>query len=84
MLHPERVLVSSPKDVKISPFARMAQAANLVGHVIRHCDSDEMRISLVIEEFRLLYQTTQSLCDVILSEAFESSANYSSLAICFR
>lgn len=83
-MYPERVLVSSPPDVKISFFARLAQASNLVGRVIRHCEDEELQIQFAVEESQRLYHTSQSLSDIISLNGDESTVNLSSMALCYR
>ncbi|KAJ5619730.1 fungal-specific transcription factor domain protein [Penicillium lagena] len=83
MVPPEQVLVSAPSNVMVSPFARLAQSANLAGR-IRHCDDDNIEIRDSVERFELLHGTTLSLLELITSTSTNEDMEYSSQALCLR
>lgn len=81
---PERVSLSSPASMPVSPFARMAQASNLLGRVIRHCNDQASTPAFVIEDMELLHQTTSSLLS-LLTEDFSTTGNfYLAQSLCLR
>lgn len=84
MVPPEQVLVSAPSHVMVSPFARLAQSANLAGRVIRHCDDDDIEVRDSVERFELLYRTTLSLLELITSTSTDGGLECSSQALCLR
>ncbi|KAH8805405.1 hypothetical protein F5884DRAFT_799223 [Xylogone sp. PMI_703] len=82
MISPERLYISSPTTAITSPYARLAQAFNLLGRVIRHCDDQdpEQDLAFMLEEMNTLHQATSALLELIANEKSEDS--YVALAIC--
>ncbi|EPS27395.1 hypothetical protein PDE_02338 [Penicillium oxalicum 114-2] len=79
---PERVLASTPPNVKVSRFARLAQSANLLGRTIRHCNDGNHDIQFTATNFNLICGAIQSLLELILSESI-GVEDYTSLGLCF-
>ncbi|EAW06925.1 transcription factor domain protein [Aspergillus clavatus NRRL 1] len=65
MVPPERVSLSSQTVHTLSPFARLAQAANLLGRVIRHCNDTTLEINFVLDDFETLCQAIYSLMELL-------------------
>lgn len=82
MAAPERLYISSPTTAISSPFARLAQAYNLLGRVIRHCDDQSQDLAFMLDEMSTLHQATTSLLE--LSRDEEHEASYVVAAVCFR
>ena len=83
MVSPERVFVSTPPSVTVSPFATLAQACNLLGRVIRHCNDETPEPKFVIDEMSLLYGTVTSLLS-LLPVNDVGGEFFNSVAICYR
>lgn len=82
MVPPERLYVASPATAIASPFARLAQAFNLLGRVIRHCDDHDQDLDFMLEEMSTLHQATSALLELT---ANEGSGDYCvASAVCFR
>jgi hypothetical protein len=84
MVPPERLFLSSPTSTPVSPFARLAQASNLLGRVIRHCNDETLEIELALEEITLLHNTTSSLLSLLTGDSDATMAFYNAAAICLR
>jgi hypothetical protein len=82
MISPARLYISSPPTELISPYARLAQAFNLLGRVIRHCDDQDQGLAFMLEEMSTLHQAVSALIGLITNE--ESENTYVALAVCFR
>jgi hypothetical protein len=82
MVAPERLCVSSPATAITSPYARLAQAFNLLGRVIRHCDDRDQDLAFILEEMITLHQATSALLELTMNE--ESEGSYVASAVCFR
>ncbi|KAJ5611976.1 hypothetical protein N7510_005170 [Penicillium lagena] len=84
---PVRVLLSSmdTDPTLISPFARLGQAANLLGRVIRHCNDTTADVEHVLENAELLFGTITSLLDILATDnhASHPSSN-AATAFCLR
>ncbi|KAL3479386.1 hypothetical protein BJX99DRAFT_78198 [Aspergillus californicus] len=66
MVLPERISLSSGNNIDtLTPFARLAQASNLLGRVIRHCNDTTLQLGFVIEDFEALYQALYSLLELL-------------------
>jgi hypothetical protein len=85
MISPERVSLSSGNNSTVNGFARMAQASNLLGLVIRHCNDTPMELEYVLENFKILTRSLKSLLELSASEK-DSMFNdmNAATAICFR
>ncbi|KAJ5758547.1 hypothetical protein N7520_005703 [Penicillium odoratum] len=85
MMCPERVLLSSNSDTPVSAFARLAQASNLLGRVIKHCNETSLELGFVLDNFERLTQTIIAFLQ-LLTTSEDSSLNSLSTAtaICFR
>ncbi|RDW85927.1 hypothetical protein BP5796_04252 [Coleophoma crateriformis] len=81
MIASERLYVSSPTTARASPYARLAQAYNLLGRVIRHCNDPIQDLAFMLDEMSTLHQATSALLELIASE--ESEGSYVGLAVCF-
>lgn len=82
MAPPDRVLVSAPPNVIVSAFARLAQACNLLGRVIRHCNEETLEPKFALEDMTLLYNTITSLLNLLPEN--EIGGKFSSpAAVCF-
>ncbi|KAL4779903.1 hypothetical protein BJX76DRAFT_361343 [Aspergillus varians] len=69
MVPPERVSLSSKANTNaISPFARLAQASNLLGRVIRHCNDTALEVNFVLEDFETLCQAVYSLMELLQTQ----------------
>ncbi|RFU33261.1 hypothetical protein B7463_g3044, partial [Scytalidium lignicola] len=79
MISPERLYASSPATAITSPYARLAQAFNLLGRVIRHCDDQDQDIVFMLEEMNTLHQATCALLDLIKGD--ESEDSYVALSV---
>lgn len=64
MIHPEGLYVSSQQSAA-SPFARLAQAAHLLGRVIRHCHDSNLDPQFILDNFEALSQTNLSLTELL-------------------
>lgn len=82
MISPGRLYVSSPPTETTSPYARLAQAFNLLGRVIRHCNDPDPDTAFILEEMTTLNQVLFALLELTLSE--ESEGSYVAVAVCFR
>jgi hypothetical protein len=82
MVAPEKLYASSPAAVTPSGFSRLAQAFNLLGRVIRHCDDQYQDVDFILEEMNTLHQAISALLEVTSNEMFENS--YVASAVCFR
>jgi hypothetical protein len=83
MVPPDRVYVSAPASIKVGPFSRLAQACNLLGRVIRHCNDGSLETKYALEDMMLLYNTTTSLLNLLpVDDA--SGAYLNPAAVCFR
>jgi hypothetical protein len=82
---PERVLLSSNSDTPVSPFARLAQASNLLGLVVKHCNDTSMDIEYVLDNFERLTQTLIAFLQLLTtSQDLSSNPFTTASAICFR
>ncbi|PVH88931.1 hypothetical protein DL98DRAFT_622612 [Cadophora sp. DSE1049] len=81
MAAPQRLYISSPMTVRSSSFARFAQAYNLLGRVIRHCDDQDQDLSFMLDELSTLHQATSSLLEVARNESNEDLTL--AMSICF-
>ncbi|KAJ5746930.1 fungal-specific transcription factor domain protein [Penicillium nucicola] len=85
MMSPERVLLSSGSTNTVSSFARMAQASNLLGLVIRHCNDTSMDLEYVLNNFELLSRSLKSLLEMTGNDKDAMSSEMSTAtALCFR
>ena len=82
MIGPERLYISSPATATTSPYARLAQAFNLLGRVLRHCDDQEQDLAFILEEMGTLHQATSALLELTRNE--ESEDSYVATAVCLR
>lgn len=81
---PERVCLSSLTS-SVSPFARLAQASNLLGRVIRHCNDTALDLEFVLDNYEMLCQTIFSLVELLSQDDSTASIETSIAAtICFR
>lgn len=80
MFAPERLYISSPATSKTSPYARLAQAFNLLGRVIRHCDDQGQDLAFMLEEMNTLHQATSALLELTRNE--ESDNSHVATAVC--
>ncbi|BCR89577.1 fungal specific transcription factor domain-containing protein [Aspergillus chevalieri] len=79
---PERVCLSSLTG-SVSSFARLAQASNLLGRVIRHCNDTALELEFVLDNYEMLCQTLYSLVE-LLSHDFTTTIETSiASTICF-
>ncbi|KAE8392889.1 hypothetical protein BDV23DRAFT_170548 [Aspergillus alliaceus] len=84
MMTPERVSLSSQSTNPVSPFARLAQASNLLGRVIRHCNDTTLELNYVLDDFESLCQTISSLLELLSADGFNGSMETSIVAsICY-
>lgn len=69
----------------ISPFARLSQAANLLGRVIRHCNDTTADIEHVLDNAALLFGTINSLLEILAADnhVSQQSSNVAT-AFCLR
>ncbi|GAD96496.1 fungal specific transcription factor domain protein [Paecilomyces variotii No. 5] len=81
MIFPERLYMSSPTTAVTSPYARLAQAYNLMGRVIRHCDDEDQHLTFILEEMGTLHHAISALLDLVAHEKPEDS--YVVKAVCF-
>lgn len=64
MLPPDHIYVSSQQSAA-SPFARLAQAAYLLGRVIRHCNDDDLDPQFILDNYETLSQAIISLTELL-------------------
>lgn len=83
MVPPEHVYVSTPPSVTVSPFARLSQACNLLGRVIRHCNDANLEPKYALDDMMLLYNATASLLDLLPVDDI-SGAYLNPAAVCYR
>ncbi|KAI9760148.1 MAG: hypothetical protein M4579_001868 [Chaenotheca gracillima] len=80
----EPLFVSSATDMPAGPFARLCQAAHLLGRVIRHTtdkiDDPEFRVQEALQ----LEKTIKALAGVLPGECFEESRLCTAISICYR
>jgi hypothetical protein len=62
----------------------MAQASNLLGRTIRHCNDETLEAKFVLEDMRLLSQTTTSLLLLLTSDTEVTGNLNVAVALCFR
>ncbi|KAH8803327.1 fungal-specific transcription factor domain protein [Xylogone sp. PMI_703] len=79
---PERVSLSSPTSISVSPFARVAQASNLLGRVIRHCNDRTSSPAFMLDNMELLHQTTSSLIVLLTDDPSIADSFYLAHAVC--
>ncbi|KAJ5923880.1 hypothetical protein N7466_008067 [Penicillium verhagenii] len=75
MMCPERVLLSSNSDTPVSAFARLAQASNLLGRVVKHCNDTSMEPEYSLDSFERLTQTIIALLQLLTTNEEFSSRN---------
>lgn len=81
---PEHICLSSLTS-SVSPFARLAQASNLLGRVIRHCNDTALELEFVLDNFEMLCQTIFSLVELLSQDDSMTTINAGIAAtICFR
>ncbi|CRG89359.1 Valine--tRNA ligase [Talaromyces islandicus] len=85
MVPPERVSLSSQTTTKeISSFARLAQASNLLGRVIRHCNDTSLEMNFLLDGFETLYQANYSFLGLLQNQGPLTSIDAAiSKTICF-
>ena len=84
MISPDSMLLSSVEDISASPFARVAQAAHLLGQVIRHCNAPSHDLDAVKRNINLLSQVTNSLLALLIKDEESNLRFCNAIAICFR
>lgn len=82
VIAPDRLYVSSPSSAVTSSFARLAQAYNLQGRVIRHCDEQDQDLAFMLDEMGALHHALSALSELTTTEGSEHF--YVSTAVCFR
>ncbi|KAL4876542.1 hypothetical protein BJY04DRAFT_231560 [Aspergillus karnatakaensis] len=86
---PDRVSLSSPTNHTLGSFARLAQAANLLGRVINHLNETNLDTKLKLDDFETLTQAIYSLVELLAvtstgnSEASSPLNNAIAQAICY-
>ncbi|KAL4911364.1 hypothetical protein BDW74DRAFT_172828 [Aspergillus multicolor] len=67
MMPPDRVSLSSSTTNVLGSFARLSQASNLLGRVIRHCNDSapNMDVNFVLDNFDALHQAISSLLELL-------------------
>ncbi|OJJ35901.1 hypothetical protein ASPWEDRAFT_183896 [Aspergillus wentii DTO 134E9] len=83
MVPPERVSLASGSNSSVTPFARLAQASNLLGRVIRHCNDTTLELQYALDDYEMLSQAIYSLVDLLVMDASPSSETSIASAICF-
>ncbi|PYI07086.1 hypothetical protein BO78DRAFT_444274 [Aspergillus sclerotiicarbonarius CBS 121057] len=83
MLPPERVYLSSPTKETASPFARLAQASNLLGRVIRHVDDEPSDPQEILYEIQILSDALFSLLDLIKVDSLGREAYWAARSVCY-
>jgi hypothetical protein len=82
---PERLSLSSGNNSPVSPFARLAQASNLLGRVVRHCNDTTLELEFVLDDYVMICQTISSLLELLSTEGSEASMEMGiATTICFR
>ena len=84
MTLPEKIFLSYPTDLPVSPYARVAQATNLLGKVIRHCEDFGSEPEFTRDRMVLLNQTTSSLLDLLQFDSNSADSCHDAAALCFR
>jgi hypothetical protein len=91
MVPPDRVSLSSQTTNALGSFARLAQASNLLGRVIRHCNVKSLDINFTLDDFETLSQALYSLLELLpTADPTESDPSNGPLnaliarAICYR
>lgn len=82
MIAPERLYILSPTTANTSPYARLAQAFNLLGRVIKHCDDKNQDIPFILQEMSTLNQAIFALLELTRKEDFQDS--YLTKLVCYR
>ncbi|KAH8810901.1 fungal-specific transcription factor domain protein [Xylogone sp. PMI_703] len=82
MVPPERVSLSSSVRITVSPFARAAQASNLLGRVIRHCNDQTASPTFMLEDMELLHQATSSLLTLLAEGHGTTEPFYLAQSLC--
>ncbi|KAH7024216.1 fungal-specific transcription factor domain protein [Ilyonectria destructans] len=77
---PERVSLSAQRS-SVSPFARLAQAANLLGRVIRHCNETSLELQFLLDDFETLSQAIFSLIELLSGEGTTEACT--AITLCF-
>ncbi|KAH6611618.1 fungal specific transcription factor domain [Trichoderma cornu-damae] len=83
-MYPERLILSSPKHLSASPFARLAQASHLQGEVIKHCNDEAESLAGVQSEVEMLSQALLSFLEVISKDTASMMHFYSAVGVCLR
>ena len=82
---PERVSLQASQNTMLSPFSHLAQASNLLGRVIRHCNDTSLEIQFVLDDLEALTQAIFSLMELLSIERLTASTKIcTATAICFR
>jgi hypothetical protein len=85
MVSPERVSLSSSSNGVTTPFSRLAQASNLLGRVIRHCNDRTMEGKFALDDFYILCQMITSLIELVpVDDSLSSMELCVASSICFR
>ncbi|KAL5337364.1 fungal-specific transcription factor domain-containing protein [Aspergillus crustosus] len=83
MVPPDRVSLSSQTTNTLGSFARLAQVANLLGRVIRHCNDTPLDISFTLDDFDTLIQALYSLLEMLPADHQASDDPTLARAICY-
>lgn len=82
MVPPQRLFISTPNTIPVSSFARLSQASNLLGLVLRHCEDQTDNVAFIVNDMTLLHQTISSLFGLVGPEA--PAPCYTAAALCLR
>ncbi|KFA78770.1 hypothetical protein S40288_08934, partial [Stachybotrys chartarum IBT 40288] len=80
---PERMLISFPHQLAASPFGRVAQAAHLLGQVIRHCNEQPADLREVEANIESLSKLANSFLELLTNENENVFHFRDAIAICF-
>ena len=81
---PERIYLSSSKDISASFFARLAQAAHLLGEVINHCNDVSQKMADMQQRVEVLTQALTSFLGIISKDAESITQFHSAVGVCLR
>jgi hypothetical protein len=81
---PERLILSCPKQLKASPFARLAQASHLQGEVIKHCNDRTKSLVDVQNDVEVLSRAIFAFLEVISEDRSSMIHFYSAFGVSLR
>jgi hypothetical protein len=82
MTTPDTMLLSSSEDISASPFARVAQAAHILGQVIKHCNRNSVDLEETKQNVELLSKIANSLLGLLTRNHETVLRFHSAISLC--